>query len=68
MQFFITLYNDYDFHNDYHFIIKESEHYLDRQFQCLGENTKKYWIFSVPLEKKVKSIYDDGNKIVVTMS
>ena len=43
------------FHNgssyDYHFIIKELVKELKKQFTCLGENTKKYINFTVPIEK-----------------
>ena len=45
------------FHNgstyDYHFIIKELVKELDGNFECLGENTKKYITFSVPIKKKI---------------
>ena len=47
------------FHNgstyDYHFIIKELVKEFDGNFDCLGENTEKYIIFSVPLKKKIKN-------------
>ena len=47
------------FHNgstyDYHFIIKELVKEFDGNFECLGENTKKYITFSVPMKKKVKN-------------
>ena len=42
------------FHNgsthDYHFIIKELAEEFKNQFTCLGENTKKYITFTVPIE------------------
>ena len=42
------------FHNrstyDYHFIIKELAEEFKGQFECLGENTKKYITFSVPVK------------------
>ena len=45
------------FHNgstyDYHFIIKELAKELEGNFECLGENTEKYKIFSVPIKKKI---------------
>ena len=45
------------FHNgstyDYHFIIKELAKELEGNFECLGENTKKYITFSVPIKKKI---------------
>ena len=47
------------FHNgstyDYHFIIKELVKEFERNFDCLGENTKKYITFSVPLKKKIQN-------------
>ena len=43
------------FHNgsndDYHFIIKDLAEQFEKQFTCLGENTKKRITFSVPIEK-----------------
>ena len=48
------------FHNgssyDYHFIIKELPEEFERQFECLGENTEKYIIFSVPIKKQITKI------------
>ena len=48
------------FHNgstyDYHFIIKQLAKEFDGQFECLGENTEKYIIFSVPIKE------DDNSK------
>ena len=45
------------FHNgstyDYHFIIKELAKEFEGNFECLGENTEKYIIFSVPIKKKI---------------
>ena len=45
------------FHNgsnyDYHFIRKELPEEFKGQFTCLGENTKKYITFSLPIEKKL---------------
>ena len=47
------------FHNgstyDYHFIIKELVKEFEGNFDCLGENTKKYITFSVPLKKKIEN-------------
>ena len=44
------------FHNgstyDYHFVIKELAEEFKREFECLGQNTEKYIIFSVPLKKE----------------
>ena len=44
---------------DYHFIIKELAEEFKGQFECLGENTEKYIIFSVPIKKENK----DGKTI-----
>ena len=45
------------FHNglsyDYHFIIKELARSFEVHFECLGENTKKYKAFWVPIEKEI---------------
>ena len=45
------------FHNgstyDYHFIIKELVKEFEDNFECLGENTEKYIIFSLPIKKKI---------------
>ena len=47
------------FHNgstyDYHFIIKELVKEFEDNFDCLGENTKKYITFSVPIKKKIEN-------------
>ena len=47
------------FHNssiyDYHFIIKELVKEFEGNFECLGENTEKYIIFSVPIKKKIEN-------------
>ena len=40
---------------DYHFIIKELVKEFDGNFECLGENTKKYITFSVPLKKMIEN-------------
>ena len=50
------------FHNgstyDYNFIIKKLAEETEAEFECLGKNTKKYSIFSVPLKKE----NENGNK------
>ena len=47
------------FHNgstyDYHFVIKELVKEFDGNFECLGENTEKYIIFSAPIKKKIEN-------------
>ena len=53
---------------DYRFIIKELANEFGGQFECLGENTETYKAFSVPIEKDVTKIYEDGNESVVTIS
>ena len=57
------------FHNgsnyDYDFIIKQLPEKLKKtkQFTCLGENTEKYIIFSVLIEKEVTRIDKNGEEI-----
>ena len=50
------------FHNasacDDHFIIKQLAEDFSDQFECLGENTEKYIIFSVPIKE------DDNSNII----
>ena len=36
--------------HNYHFIIKELAEEFEGQFECLGENTKKYITFLVPIK------------------
>ena len=52
------------FHNgssyDCHFIIKELVKEFDGNFEFLGENTKKYITFSVPIKEEIKN----KNKII----
>ena len=47
------------FHNgsiyDYHSIIKELVKEFDGNFECLGENTEKYIIFSTSIKKKIEN-------------
>ena len=60
------------FHNgsncDYRFIIKELANDFEGKFECLGENTEKYKIFSIPLEKEVTEIVKNDNESVVTIT
>ena len=60
------------FHNssnyDYQFIIKELASKIQEKFKCLGEITKNYRTFSVPIEKEVIKTDKDGNESVVTIS
>ena len=39
---------------DYHFVIKVLPEDLKKKFTCLGENTEKYIIFTVPIQKKLQ--------------
>ena len=41
-------------------MIKESVEEFKKQFTCLGENTKKYITFTVPIEKEVTRIDKNG--------
>ena len=43
----------------YHFIIKQLAEEIEGDFKRLGENTKKYITFSLPLKKE----NDNGKKI-----
>ena len=60
------------FHNgsncDDHFIIKELPEEFKKQFTCLGENTEKYIAFTVPIEKEVTRINENGEKITKNIS
>ena len=51
---------------DYHFIIKELA--SEGQFECLGENTKWWKTFSVPIKRHVTNIDKDGNESVINIS
>ena len=48
---------------DYHFIIKELAEEFKKQFTCLGEDTKNYVTFTVPMEKYVTRIDKKGEEI-----
>ena len=48
---------------DYHFIIKELTEEFKKQFTCLGENTKIYITFTVPIEKEVTRIDKNAEEI-----
>ena len=56
------------FHNgstyDYHFIIKYLAKKFKGHFTCLGENTEKYFTFSVPIKKAINEVtyvYNNDN-------
>ena len=53
---------------DYHFIIKESAKEFEREFECLGENTEKYMIFSVPIKKEITKTDKDGKDKITKIS
>ena len=60
------------FHNgsnhDYYFIKKELANKFKDKFECLGESTKKYKTFSVPIEKETKNKKNnkEGNEDITT--
>ena len=60
------------FHNgftyDYHFIIKELAEEFEGEFECLGENTKKYITFSVPIKKETTKKDKNGNDKITKIS
>ena len=49
-------------------VIKELANEFDGEFNCLGENTIKYIIFSVPIGWKVRKIGDNREEITKTIS
>ena len=55
------------FHNgsncEYHFIIKELAKQFKKKITCLGENTEKYFTFTVPIEKEVTRIDKNAGEI-----
>ena len=57
----IVFNNGSDYH--YHFVMKELIEEFKKQFTCLGENTKKYITFTVPIEQKLTSIDKNGEEI-----
>ena len=50
----------------YHFIIKELPNEFEGQFERFGENTEKYKISSVSIEKEGKKVDKDGNEDIIT--
>ena len=54
----VVFHNGFTYH--YHFVIKELAKEFKGKFECLGENTKKYIRFNVPIEKEG----DNGRTIV----
>ena len=53
---------------DYHFIIKELAEELEGEFECYGENTKKYITFSVPIKKEITKTDKNGNDKITKTS
>ena len=51
-----------------HFIIKELAEEFKKQFTCLGENTEKYIIFAVPIEKVATRINKNGEELIKNTS
>ena len=49
-------------------VIKELANEFDGEFNCLGENTIKYIIFSVPIGWKVRKIGGNREEITKTIS
>ena len=45
----VAFFNGFTF--DHHFTIKELTKEFKGKLECLGENTKKYMTFSVPIKK-----------------
>ena len=45
---------------DYHFVIKELAEDVKKKFTSLRENTEKYIIFTVPIQKNVTTIDKNG--------
>ena len=62
----VVFYNGSNY--DYHFIINESAEEFKKQFTCLGENTKKYIAFTVPIEKEFTRIDKNGEEITKNIS
>ena len=44
--------------------MKELAEEFFKKFTCLGENTEKYTIFTVSIEKEVRRINDNGEEII----
>ena len=53
---------------DYHSIIKELAQKIEGQYECLGENTGKCIIFSVPVKKEITKIDKNGNDKIMKIS
>ena len=53
---------------DYHFVIKGSAEEFKKQFTCLGENTKKFIAFTIPINKEVTRTNKNGKEITKKLS
>ena len=53
---------------DYHFIIKKFVEEFKEKCTCFGENTEKYIIIAVPIEKEVTRTDKNGKETVKTIS
>ena len=53
---------------DYYFIIKQLAEEFEGEFECLGENTRKYITFSVPIKKETTEKDKDGNDKITKIS
>ena len=49
-------------------MIKDLAEEFEKQFTCLGENTEKYIIFTVPVEKEFTKIDKNGEEGTKTIS
>ena len=49
-KFFAAFHNGFNYNN--YFFIKKFAEEFKKQFTCLRNNTKKYIIFTVPIEKR----------------
>ena len=57
-----------DLNHIYHFIIKQVAKEFEVECNSLGDNTKKYKSFSVPVTKKVKRVDENGRETINTIS
>ena len=53
---------------DYNFIIKVLAEEFEGEFECLGENTKKFITFSVPMKKDITKTDKDGKDKITKIS
>ena len=53
---------------DYHFIIKELAQKIFLKNACLGENSKKYITFAIPIEKEITRIDKNGEVYIICLT